>query len=360
MRPRLLTKSRFKLGMECPTKLYYTGKAEYANQKIDDPFLLALADGGFQVGELAKCYFDGGYEIETLDYEEALAQTNELLVKEDVIIYEAAVRYQNLFIRIDILKKHKNMIEVIEVKAKSFDPKDFNFFGKKGSLSESWKPYLYDVAFQKYVTSKAFPNAEVYASLMLADKSALCPTDGLNQKFRIRTVDGRKGVTISPPLTAEDKSVKLLKQISVDDCCDYIWAKEHDFRGASLSFYEIINTYAERYEKDEQIAPMLTKECASCEFYAKEKDTLDGKKSGRMECWKQCLGWEDADFQEPTILDIWNFRKKDEFCNQELSRFHNLARKISIAQKMGSQACHPVKDNGYRLKNTSQKMARFG
>lgn len=324
MRPRLLTKSRFKIGMECPTKLYYTGKAEYANQKIDDPFLLALADGGFQVGELAKCYFDGGYEIETLDYEESLAQTNELLAKEDVIIYEAAVRYQNLFIRTDVLKKNKNMIELIEVKAKAFDPQEINFFGKKGALSESWKPYLYDVAFQKYVTSKAFPNAEVYASLMLADKSALCPTDGLNQKFRIRTVDGRKGVTISPPLTDEDLSVKILKQINVDDCCDYIWANEYDFRGTSLSFYELISAYAERYEKDEKIAPLLSKECASCEFYAKEKDTLAGLKSGRMECWKQCLGWDDSDFQEPTILDIWNFRKKDEYMRSGVVKISQL------------------------------------
>ena len=29
--PRYLTKSRFKLAVECPTKLFYTGKPEYAN-----------------------------------------------------------------------------------------------------------------------------------------------------------------------------------------------------------------------------------------------------------------------------------------------------------------------------------------
>lgn len=121
MRPRYLTKSRFKLALECPTKIYYDGKPEYANQKIDDPFLLALADGGFQVGELAKYYFPGGHEIETKDYFEALEQTNELLKKETVIIYEAAVNFKNFFIRTDILVKKKNRIELIEVKAKSFD-----------------------------------------------------------------------------------------------------------------------------------------------------------------------------------------------------------------------------------------------
>ena len=51
---RYLTKSRFKLATECPPKLFYTGKSEYANQNLDDSFLLALADGGFQVGDLAK------------------------------------------------------------------------------------------------------------------------------------------------------------------------------------------------------------------------------------------------------------------------------------------------------------------
>lgn len=63
--PRYLTKSRFKLALECPTKLFYTGKSEYANQKIDDPFLLALAKGGFQVGALAKRYFPACVEVKT-------------------------------------------------------------------------------------------------------------------------------------------------------------------------------------------------------------------------------------------------------------------------------------------------------
>jgi hypothetical protein len=118
---RYLTKSRFKLAMECPTKLYYTGKEEYINQNIDDPFLIALAEGGFQVGELAKHYFAGGYDIETLDYDEALKITNELLSKDKVIIYEAAILYEKFFIRTDILVKNGRNIELIEVKAKSAD-----------------------------------------------------------------------------------------------------------------------------------------------------------------------------------------------------------------------------------------------
>jgi len=43
---RLLTKSRYKLGLECPNKLFYTRKKEYANTQTDDSFLEALAQGG--------------------------------------------------------------------------------------------------------------------------------------------------------------------------------------------------------------------------------------------------------------------------------------------------------------------------
>ena len=162
---RYLTKSRFKLAMECPTKLYYMGKGEYINQDLDDPFLLALAEGGFQVGELAKHYFPGGYNIETLNYDEALKETNRLLLKDKVTIYEAAIMYEKFFIRTDILVKDGRNIELIEVKAKSYD----DFYNKSG-IKPEWKPYLMDVAFQNYVVSKAFPNYKVTAYLMLADK----------------------------------------------------------------------------------------------------------------------------------------------------------------------------------------------
>ena len=54
MKARYLTKSRFRLGLECPTKLYYTKNLDYDDQGQNDPFMQALAKGGYQVGEMAK------------------------------------------------------------------------------------------------------------------------------------------------------------------------------------------------------------------------------------------------------------------------------------------------------------------
>lgn len=36
---KLFTKSRFKVAPECPNKLFYLYKKEYANQSLEDSFL---------------------------------------------------------------------------------------------------------------------------------------------------------------------------------------------------------------------------------------------------------------------------------------------------------------------------------
>jgi hypothetical protein len=42
--PRYLTKSRFKLALDCPAKLFYTGKRQYPDTSENDAFLEALAE----------------------------------------------------------------------------------------------------------------------------------------------------------------------------------------------------------------------------------------------------------------------------------------------------------------------------
>ena len=152
-RSRYLTKSRFKLALECPTKLFYTGKADvYPDCKRDDEFLQALADGGFQVGELAKLMFPGGIEITSRSHEEQLAETARLLQRVEGTLFEAAIRHGQLFARVDVLRKTGSQVELIEVKAKSFDPTaESGFRGARGGIKSGMLPYLQDVAFQRHV-----------------------------------------------------------------------------------------------------------------------------------------------------------------------------------------------------------------
>lgn len=187
MSQRLLTKSRFKIAMDCPNKLFYTRKDENANTQMEDPFLQVLAQGGFHVEELVRLEYPEGILIEGNDwnYDLLAAQTMELLQQENVVIFEAAFKFESLFIRTDILVKRGNKIQLIEVKAKSFDPEDENLLvGKRGGLVGGWKPYLFDVAFQRYVIQQCRPEWNIKSFLMLADKSAMAVYSGDDEYFR--------------------------------------------------------------------------------------------------------------------------------------------------------------------------------
>lgn len=216
-RSRFLTKSRFKLALECPTKLFYTGKTEdYNNQKLDDPFLEALAEGGFQVGELAKLYHPGGVEVREKDHAKAVLETDRLLDNEQVTIFEAAVQQEKLFIRADILVRSGEELSLIEVKAKSVSGADEPFLNKSGAIVPDWKPYLYDVAFQRLVLQKAFPWCRIRSYLMLADKSRVATVDKLNQHFLIKKEKERTVVVVNGPLTPADLGAEILVRINVD------------------------------------------------------------------------------------------------------------------------------------------------
>lgn len=114
--------------MDCPAKLYYRRNPEYVNKEIDDPFLDALAKGGFQVGELARQYHPTGILVSEIDHAAACFKTKELLKANNVIIFEAAFQYENFFIRTDIVCKVGNRIDLLEVKAKSYHPVTEKFY----------------------------------------------------------------------------------------------------------------------------------------------------------------------------------------------------------------------------------------
>jgi hypothetical protein len=225
-KPRYLTKSTFKTAHECPTKLSYVKKPEYFSTKQDNSFLLALADGGFQVGELAKIYHPDGIQISTLDYNDAATQTNQLLERPNVTIFEAAFKFENCFIRADILIKKGNLIDLIEVKSKSYDGTGNALFWtkKQDKLDTKWEPYLLDVAFQKWVVSKAYPQFIVTPHLLLADKTKLAEVDGLNQNFFITSdpKDSNLNVKVAPGTTPESIGKSILSQIRVEREVDFL------------------------------------------------------------------------------------------------------------------------------------------
>ena len=231
MAGRPLSKSRYRLGLECPTKIFYSLNAKtYLNGNRDNDFLRALADGGFQVGELACCLHMPGETVETLRPEDALAQTARILQRYTVTIFEAAFAAEDCFIRADIIRKQGQRIDLIEVKSKSIDPDaDEVFTGTRGGIKAEWEPYLHDVAFQTFVVRAAMPGCTVNPYLMLADKSAVSPIDGLNGYFVLRKdAGGRISAHMSRALPPEAIDESVLCTVDVGDLVEGILADTYD------------------------------------------------------------------------------------------------------------------------------------
>jgi len=319
MKPRYLTKSRFKLSLDCETKLFYTNKKEYPDKNMDDPFLEALAEGGFQVEELARIYFGGGTLVEGRDYYNVLKITNLLLSQKKVIIYQAAFRFESLFIRTDIIVKDGNKIDLIEVKAKSFDGKDsLDLLNKKGNLDSRWIPYVYDVAFQQYVITKAYPKFIVRSYLMLADKNAKTTIDGLNQKFLItRDKEGYPKIKNRQEQTSLTLGKEILIKLKIDDLIGRIYEGTDTAEPPDISFIDRIKILSDYYQRDIKIETPLGGKCKGCEFYTNAEERAAGKKDGFRECWKSIAGFKEKDFDKPSVLDLWDFRKKDQVIEDE-------------------------------------------
>lgn len=331
---RYLTKSRFKLALECSAKLYYTGKKEYPDQKLEDTFLAALAEGGYQVGELAKCYFPGGENIDELDYSTSLSKTKELMAQENVIIYEAAFQFENLFIRADIVVKNGDMLHLYEVKAKSYDSIKDTLTNSKGIVAK-WKPYVYDVAFQKHVIQSSCPNLKVNANLMLADKSKTASVDGLNQLFSVKTNDSRRTVVeYKGDVSLSALGEKILCAVNVDAICDDLLNDQAFKAEDPKTFIQWIKYYADSYGRDELVPDKLLGRCSKCEFKTTTEQDMLGARSGYKECWQRVAKFTTNDFAKPHILDLWYFLKKDSFIENGKYFMSQLSREDLEAAKV--------------------------
>ncbi|MGA9115918.1 MAG: DUF2779 domain-containing protein [Bacteroidota bacterium] len=314
---RYLTKSRFKLALYCVTKLYYTRKKEYADESLDDPFLEALAEGGFQVGELAKYMFCDDPVAEditiwSLDYDEALSATEERLKRPGkVVIAEAAFRHASLFIRADLVVKDGNSINLYEVKSKSEDDEPVDFITKRGApkIATKWEGYLYDIAFQKYVASKALENQglTIAAHLILVDKSTTATIDGLNQKFKILKQDGdRVRVEVEKGLTRAKLGDPILRAQNVDDEIQRIWDEfpvPTDYK-EDMRFSEFVDFCSGLYEEDRRAFAPLGAKRKNCQF-VNSPSSQSALKSGFHECWKHQTGYSDELLKKELAVNLW-------------------------------------------------------
>lgn len=135
---RLLTKSKYLIGLQCPKWLWITLNDK---ERIPEPdkFAKQKFETGNIIGELAMKLYPEGVDLSKLGFRENLDQTKEALAERKTI-FEAGIMKENLFSRADVLVPvGEDEWDIVEVKS-STSVKDIN---------------IQDVSFQKLVYEKA-------------------------------------------------------------------------------------------------------------------------------------------------------------------------------------------------------------
>lgn len=315
----LLTKSLFTTSLGCPRKLYYAvHKEQYDNTNSDNDFMRSLAEGGIQVGALARHYYFSKYKsfaqyyIETKNKDKALRQTAEAMREQNAVIAEAAFEWNGCFVRVDVLVKRGATIQLIEVKSSSLQQKDEEKIAnvtKKGEVNSAYRKYIYDLAFQKYVVENAL-GEKVEGYLMLINTDKQCDVDGLNQMIRINTktqeIDESGLKNYTPPT---DENEWLLLPCDMNQVCDAIienrTTEQSEYIGTTFTDY--VEILLDSLRNDTAIPPRISSQCKTCEFRSSDK-----ARSGYHRCWRECAGFTDVDFEKPHTLELWGgkgFRK---------------------------------------------------
>jgi len=318
-----LSKSRFRLAVECPTKVFYSLDKRYVNTKDEDEFLQALADGGFQVGELARLMYaaedPAAVEITSRDQDEQVRETAELLERENVTIFEGTIKHGDCLVRVDVLRKYGQVVELIEVKSKSFDPnrEEHSFRGRRGDIRSTWLPYLQDVAFQTWVCRQAYPDLEFRPSLLLVDPTRVCSVDGLGTAIRVeRNAEDRPVVTVVPGFDVTVLRPSLLTQHDVSEYVEEILGGLLQTPEGAFEFAEYAERMAAEIVAGRKVGPPVGGQCKQCEFYCDSDERTAERRSGWAECMEARFPGKGAVPRAETVFGLYNHRKAGELLAQ--------------------------------------------
>ena len=199
--PSYLTKSDFTLARDCAAKLFLK-KQRYATTKDENPYLLMLAEGGYIVEEVARQRYPHGIAVDHHGGNQGAIEATQALMRQyagqDITLFEPTFVCNDMLVRVDIFNRIGNTIELIEVKAKSWetggDEHHGSFFNTRGGLYSKWVEYIDDVAFQTMVLENLFPECTIIPYLMMPDKAKVASESLRFSDFKLtRTVTEYRG-----------------------------------------------------------------------------------------------------------------------------------------------------------------------
>lgn len=284
---RLLSKTEFKKGLECPRRLAYA-RERYPSTAKDNPYLEFLADGGFMVEAIARALFPGGQEVDQREGESPADATRRMLgAAESVDLFEADFEFDGCSARVDILSRRGTVIELIEIKAKSFDSSENRqspFRGKRGGIDSAWKPYLLDVAFQTRIVRGALgPGFKVIPKLCLVDTAKRCNGDAIYSKIELLPASKSRFGMPRARYLGDPAALREDHFLGFQDAASEVEELLADASPAGMEMSRVGLAVAARAGSLRQLPIDLGVKCRDCEYRTVSPPKPD--QDGFRECW---------------------------------------------------------------------------
>ncbi len=295
-RSNYFTKHLFGAGIECPTKLFYYAH-NYPENQQSRPFIEHAIYNKRLLNALAQTAYPKGIFVEENSISEAADQTNSLLQREEVVLFDAIFEHQQMMARLPIVEKNDNRLTVFYTRTKAFNSRRSKLTDKKGKINSKWRKYLLDFAYQLFLVRKNWPNIPIDAVLVMPERSELGDTDNL--PFLLKPLE-KKNTSSVVPLTNQ----KLMVKLNVSDLIEKVWddaafAKEYLPRD---TFENTLAYFRRLYFNKEKAGPEIGLKCKVCEFRVENDRIANGEKSGFNECWKPYMGVENP--SEHHVFDL--------------------------------------------------------
>ena len=314
-----ITKTQFKLGLDCLLKLRHArpfgGRAKaYPQSASQNDMLRLLAEGGGAVEALWRQREPG--VVGPVGREEAATASMEAIrsaVEQSratgkmVPLYEITIMHGDFLARIDLLRVSEAKLQIIEMKAKSVvsadaADEDNEILGTKRTgdnrtILKPWIPYLQDLAFQKVLLSQWLAargneiglrtDTPIEPGMILVNKSGSAKNDDTLGNFKTDySIDkhGHPRANVSY-VGAGCPNTELLVEMTgmpaiITRIEEDARADDPAFTGKGIS--ECMEMMANVIRKGlwPDAASRLTSSCKKCEFR-----TSDSAPNGFDECW---------------------------------------------------------------------------
>lgn len=274
------TRHLFGAGIECPTKLYYYAQ-HYPENKQSRPFIEHAIYNKRLLTALARSAYPHGFFIDEYSIQKAAKKTQQLLSKEEVVLFDAIFEHQKMMVRLPIVRKTGDQLTAYFVRTKAFHSRKHRLTDKHGRINSKWRKYLLDFAYQIYLIERNWPDADIKAILVMPEKTGVSDTDNL--PFLLRPL--KKNET-SEPISLSNQ--ELLAKLDVTDLITKI-SRDTDFADEHLpqsTFEETITYLRDLYFNGCKEKPRVGLKCKSCEFRIEDDRLRKGTQSGFNACWE--------------------------------------------------------------------------